>query len=87
MYVDYRANGTFGLSTDSELVAQDDGYVYSGDVKLVRMNAREGNALSVRSSRREALMQRAFQTERKARFEQSPSPPQAARNLVPLSVG
>ncbi len=39
--VDY-PNGTFGLSADSGLTLKDDGYVYSGDVKLGAWSAREG---------------------------------------------
>lgn len=39
--VDY-PSGTFGLSADSGLTLKDDGYVYSGDVKLGAWSAREG---------------------------------------------
>lgn len=39
--VDY-PNGTFGLSADSGLTLEDDGYVYSGDVMLGAWSAREG---------------------------------------------
>ena len=39
--VDY-PSGTFGLSADSGLSLKDDGYVYSGDVKLGAWSAREG---------------------------------------------